>query len=244
MPEGPPIVLMKEDLQKFAGEKVMEVKGNSITETTEIKDHVLREIKTFGKQTFLIFDKANIRIHLLMFGSYSLFERKDQEQNLRLGLTFKNDGMYFYTCNVKTVKDKFLKDIDWEADVMSDMWNPEKAEERMKANPEMMVCDALMDQDIFAGVGNIIKNEALFRIGVHPETFIKNLPSKKLKELIAEARNYSFDFKKWKKANVLRKHFEVYHQEKCPKCGLEIVKKETGKGKRTSFFCEKDQKLY
>jgi endonuclease-8 len=28
MPEGPPIVLMKEDLQKFAGEKVMEVKGN------------------------------------------------------------------------------------------------------------------------------------------------------------------------------------------------------------------------
>ncbi|WP_375181737.1 hypothetical protein [Chryseobacterium sp.] len=85
MPEGPPIVLMKEDLQKFAGEKVMEVKGNSITETTGIKDHFLREIKTFGKQTFLIFDKANIRIHLLMFGSYSLFERKDQAQNLRLG---------------------------------------------------------------------------------------------------------------------------------------------------------------
>lgn len=244
MPEGPPIVLMKEDLQKFAGKKVLEVKGNSITETSGIKNHILREIKTFGKQTFLIFDKANIRIHLLMFGSYSLYEKRDQENNLRLGLKFENGGMYFYTCNVKLVKDEFLSQIDWEADVMSDEWNPEKAEEKIKVNPKIMVCDTLMDQDIFSGVGNIIKNEVLFRIGVHPETLTGDLPSKKLKELITEARNYSFDFKKWKKANVLRKHFQVYHQEKCPKCSLEIIKKETGKSKRISFFCEKDQKLY
>ena len=31
-----------------------------------------------------------------------------------------------------------------------------------------MVCDALLDQTVFAGVGNIIKNEVLFRTGVHP----------------------------------------------------------------------------
>ncbi|WP_415327696.1 endonuclease [Chryseobacterium sp. MMS23-Vi53] len=244
MPEGPPILLMKEDLQKFAGEKVIDVKGNSLQDNHGVKDHILREIKTFGKQTFLIFDTVNIRIHLLMFGSYSLFEKKDQQDNLRLGLVFKNGGMYFYTCNVKLVNDDFLANIDWEADVMSDEWNPAKAEKKLKSNPKMMACDALMDQDIFSGVGNIIKNEALFRIGIHPESLIENLPQKKLEELIAEARNYSFDFKKWKKANVLKKNFQIYHQKICPKCGLEIIEKETGKGKRTSFFCAKDQKLY
>jgi endonuclease-8 len=244
MPEGPTIVLMKEDLQKYVGQKVIEVEGNSIKETSGIKNEILREIKTLGKQTYLILDTINIRIHLLMFGSYSLFEKKDQKDNLRLGLIFKEGGMYFYTCNVKLVDLEFLSKIDWEADVMSDDWSPEKAEKKLKSNPKMMVSDALMDQDIFSGVGNIIKNEALFRIGVHPESLIGNLPPKKLDELIAEARNYSFDFKKWKKANVLKKHWQVYHQKNCPKCGAEIIKKDTGIGKRTSFFCEKDQKLY
>ncbi|MEN4761118.1 DNA-formamidopyrimidine glycosylase family protein [Chryseobacterium sp. C39-AII1] len=244
MPEGPTILLMKEDLQKFVGKKVLAAHGSFKIDKGILEGKILTKIRTFGKQTYLIFDHTVIRIHLLMFGSYSLFERKDQANNLRLGLTFKDGGMYFYTCNVKSVDPEFLNTIDWKADVMSDEWNPTETEKRLKSNPKMMICDALMDQDIFSGVGNIIKNEALFRAGIHPESIIENLPSKKLKEIIAEARNYSFDFKKWKKANVLKKHFKVYHQKNCPKCGAEIIKKDTGNGKRTSFFCDNDQKLY
>lgn len=243
MPEGPTIVLMKEDLQKFVGEKVIEVNGSEVPENSEIKGEVLREIKIFGKQTYLIFDIIIFKIHLMMFGSYSLYKRKDID-TLRLGLTFKDGGMYFYTCVVKVIDESFLKKIDWEADIMSDKWNPEKTEKTLKAAPKMMICDALMNQDIFSGVGNIIKNEALFRVGIHPESLIGNLPPKKLKEIIAEARNYGFDFKKWKKANVLSKHFQIYHQKNCPICGAEVIKKDTGKSKRTSFFCDKDQKLY
>lgn len=243
MPEGPTIVLMKEDLQKFVGEKVIDVDGSEIPETSEVKGEILREINTFGKQTYLIFDTIIFKIHLLMFGSYSLYKRKDID-TLRLGLTFKDGGMYFYTCSVKIVDESFLAKINWEADVMSRKWDPEKTEKTLKENPKMMICDALMNQDIFSGVGNIIKNEALFRVGIHPENLIGNLPPKKLKEIIEEARNYSFDFKKWKKANVLSKHFQIYHQKNCPKCGAEVINKDTGKSKRTSLFCKNDQKLY
>jgi len=244
MPEGPTIILMKEDLQEFVGKKVISAHGSISLDQQAPEGKILNEIRTFGKQTYLLFDDFAIRIHLLMFGSYSLSEKKNQERNLRLGLTFKGGGMYFYTCNVKVVEPQFLNTIDWEADVMSDRWNPAKTKKKLKSNPKMMVCDALMDQDIFSGVGNIIKNEALFRTGIHPESSIEHLPSKKLDELIAEARNYSFDFKKWKKANVLNKHFQVYHRKNCPECSAEIIKKDTGHGKRTSFFCENDQKLY
>jgi endonuclease-8 len=80
----------------------------------------------------------------------------------------------------------------------------QKAEKKLKSHPDMMVCDALMDQDIFSGVGNIIKNEVLFRIGVQPESLLGNLPKKKLNELIAEARNYSFDFLRWKREFTLK----------------------------------------
>lgn len=243
MPEGPTIVLMKEDLQKFVGEKVIEVSGSEIPENSKIKGETLRDIKIFGKQTYLIFDTIIFKVHLMMFGSYSLYKRKDID-TLKLGLTFKDKGMYFYTCVVKVIDESYLKKIDWETDIMSDQWNPEKTEKILKATPKMMICDALMNQNIFSGVGNIIKNETLFRVGIHPENLIGNLPPKKLKEIIAEARNYGFDFKKWKKANVLNKHFQIYHQKNCPICGEEIIKKDTGKSKRTSFFCKNDQKLY
>ena len=79
-----------------------------------------------------------------------------------------------------------------------------------RAQPDQLVCDALLDQNIFAGVGNIIKNEVLFRIKVHPENTIQSLPPRKLTEMINEARNYSFDFLKWKKAFVLKKHWLIH----------------------------------
>nr|WP_228394310.1 endonuclease [Chryseobacterium glaciei] len=235
---------MKEDLQKFAGKKVIDVFGDANFEKEPLKGEILREIKTFGKQTYLVFDEFAVRIHLLMFGSYIVDEHLQSEKNLRLGLQFKTGGMYFYTCNVKLVDLEFLSKIDWEADVMSDDWNTKTAEEKLESNPKMMVCDALMDQDIFSGVGNIIKNEALFRIGVQPESLVGNLPPKKVKELIAEARNYSFDFLKWKSQSVLKKHWQVYSKNACPICGQKLIQKNTGLGKRSSFYCEKDQKLY
>ncbi len=244
MPEGPSIVLMREDLDKFVGKKVTEAVGNAKIDKEILVDKTLREIRLYGKQTYLIFDDVNIRIHLLMFGSYEIDKQTKPDKNLRLGLTFKNGKMLFFTCSVKLLPNDFLETIDWEADVMSDIWNPEKTKSKLKSNPEMMVCDALMDQNIFSGVGNIIKNEVLFRIAVQPESLIGNLPVKKINELISESRNYSFDFLKWKREFVLKKHWLAHTKKICPKCGKPLIKKITGKSRRRSFYCETDQKLY
>ena len=244
MPEGPTIYLMKEDLQKYVGEKVISAVGKAKIEKDELVGKVLKEIRLYGKQTYLIFDEVSVRIHLLMFGSYEIDEQTKPDKSLQLNLSFKKGKMLFYTCSVKLVDDAFLKTIDWKADVMSDDWDPKNAKKKMKVQPAMMVCDALMDQEIFSGVGNIIKNEVLFRIGIHPESQIGNLPTKKLDDLLTEARNYSYDFLKWKRINELKKNWQIYHKKKCPKCGEDVIRKDTGKGKRSSFFCEKDQKLY
>lgn len=244
MPEGPSIVLMKEDLLKFVGEKVTASVGNAKIDKDLLVGKILREIRLYGKQTYLIFDNINVRVHLLMFGSYEIDEQTKPDKNLRLGLTFKNGKAFFFTCSVKLLANDFLDTIDWEADIMSDNWNPKKAKAKLKQNPKMMICDALMNQDIFSGVGNIIKNEVLFRIKVQPESIIGNIPAKKLNDLISEARNYSFDFLKWKREFVLKKHWLAHTKKICPKCGKPLIKKITGKSKRRSFYCETDQKLY
>ena len=108
----------------------------------------------------------------------------------------------------------------------------------------MLACDALLNQNIFSGSGNIIKNEVLFRISVHPESKIGKLPGEKLDDLISEARNYSFDFLKWKKAFELKKHWLAHTKKICPRCNLNFLKAKTGKTNRRSFFCENCQVLY
>jgi endonuclease-8 len=100
-----------------------------------------------------------------------------------------------------------------------------------------MICDALLDQQIFSGVGNIIKNEVLYRVKLHPENIIEDIPSLKLSAVIKEARNYSFDFLKWKKEFTLKKHWLAHTKKICLRCNLPIIKKYCGKTKRRTFFC-------
>jgi endonuclease-8 len=111
----------------------------------------------------------------------------------------------------------------------------------LKSIPEALVCDALLNQNIFTGVGNIIKNEVLFRIRLHPESQIGAIPAKKINELVKEARNYSFDFLKWKKEFVLKKHWLAHTQKICPRCNIPFIKKHLGKTNRRSFFCNNCQ---
>ena len=110
--------------------------------------------------------------------------------------------------------------------------------------PETLVCDALLDQNLFAGVGNIIKNEVLFRIRLHPLSQAGALPLEKRDELIAQARRYSFDFLEWKKAYVLKKHWLAHTRRICPRCDIPFVKAKLGVTNRRSFFCENCQLRY
>ncbi|MEO6290002.1 MAG: hypothetical protein ABIO76_08785 [Ginsengibacter sp.] len=110
--------------------------------------------------------------------------------------------------------------------------------------PEELVCDTLLNQNIFAGVGNIIKNEVLFRIRLHPETKMKDIPARKINGLIKEARNYSFDFLKWKKEFVLKKNWLAHTKKICPRDYVPFIKKYCGKTKRRTFYCEICQVFY
>ncbi len=129
-------------------------------------------------------------------------------------------------------------------DLMSDEWNAKKVTKLLKKNKHLMVCDALLNQDIFAGSGNIIRNEVMFRTRLHPETLVKSLSPKKLKELITATREYCFDFYRWKKIYQLKKHWLVYKKKKCAECKGVIAKEYPGKTKRRTYFCSNCQVNY
>jgi endonuclease VIII len=243
MPEGPSIVILKEQARKFARKKIIAATGNTKVDIGGLAGQRIVAIRSWGKHFLIQLKTTTIRIHFMLFGSYSIDEKT--KPSPRLHLQFDNGDLYFYACSVKLLEGDLDALYDWSADVMNDTWDPKKARGKLKAMPKELAADALLDQDIFAGVGNIIKNEVLFRICVHPESQVGALPPRKLSELIREAQNYSFDFLEWKKAFVLRKHWLVHAKSECPRHHIPLTKiKHLGKRKRRAFFCIKCQKLY
>lgn len=242
MPEGPSIVILKEEALIFKGKEVLEVSGNSKAGIDRLMHKKVIDFKSWGKHFLICFDDFTVRIHLMLFGSYRINEKR--EMSPRLSLRFENGELNFYSCSVKFIEGDLNVAYDWQVDVMSDKWSPSKAQKSLKNHKEMPVCDALLDQSIFAGSGNIIKNEVLFRIRVHPESLLKDMPGPKLKELVKETRLYSFDFYNWKKVYELKKHWLAYRQRICQRCNIPIIVKHLGKNKRKSFFCANCQILY
>jgi endonuclease VIII len=242
MPEGPSIVILKEELSVFERKKITDVSGNAKIDLQRLKGKKILEFRSWGKHLLIIFNGFYIRIHLLMFGKCLVNERKEVVPRLRM--SFTKGEVNFYSCSVKLFDGDVSDAYDWRRDTMSEEWNPGLALKSLLENKQEMICDGLMNQEIFAGVGNIIKNESLFITKVHPETRIKNIPLKKLKEIVHTTREYCFDFYNWKKIFQLKKHFRIYNKGICPDCGSKIIRKHTGKGERRSFICKNCQILY
>jgi endonuclease VIII len=242
MPEGPSIVIAKDEMKQFIGKKVIDVSGNSKIDQSRILNQKVIDIKSWGKHLLICFKDFTVRIHFLLFGTYRVNETKPSPVRLHLG--FKNGELNFYAAAIIIINEDLDEIYDWSADVMSDQWDPAAAEKKLKNNPDMLACDALLDQQIFSGSGNIIKNEVLFRVRIHPLSNVGALPKEKRKELVYEVRNYSFQFLEWKKAFVLRKHWLAHTKRICPRCNIPLIKEYLGRTNRRTFYCANCQELY
>jgi endonuclease-8 len=226
----------------FTGRTIRRAEGNAKIDMARLVGQPVVAFRSCGKQTLIELPDVTIRNHLLIFGSYRIDERKETAP--RLSLHFDQGELNFYSCSVRLLEGDLDELYDWRTDVMSDAWDPALARKRLRAMPETLACDALLDQDVFAGVGNIIKNEVLFRIRTHPLSTIGALPARKQRELVEQARQYSFEFLEWKRAFVLRKHWLAHNKSICPRDHVKFHRAYLGKTNRRSFFCELCQRRY
>jgi len=185
MPEGPSIVILKEAVHAFVGQRIKSTEGNSKKiDFNRITGTRIFDFKSWGKHFLICFENFSIRIHFLLFGSYRINEFKDGAVP-RLSLKFsKGRSLNFYACSVSILDQPLDEIYDWTNDVMNARWDERKAMEKLKKKPNVLACDALLDQQIFSGVGNIIKNEVLFRIKVHPESKVGEMPLAKRKSMV------------------------------------------------------------
>jgi len=218
-----------------------EGKANSI-DFAALKGKPIVAFKSWGKHLLICLPNFTIKVHLMLFGSWLINSRK--ELPARLSLQFKKGEINFYACSVDRIDGSLNEIYDWSEDVMSNNWDSQNAIKKLNHCPGTMVCDALLNQHIFSGVGNIIRNEALFRTHIHPASLVGKIPLNKLEELVKETVNYSRQFYIWRKAGVLKSQWLVYNKDTCHKDKTRIVSQILGKTRRRCFYCSGCQKLY
>jgi endonuclease-8 len=235
--EGPSLVIAREEMSPAMGELVLKVQGNSHLPIDKLEGQTLVDIGTWGKHLLLFFTEFTVKIHFLMWGSYRVNDPKE-ERKPRLALILKSIKIYFYSCSIQFLEQDLEDLYDWSADIMSPAWNEKKALKKIKLKPNEMISDILLDQSIFSGVGNIIKNEVLFICRLQPERKVQTLSLAKLRFLIRETHKYAWNFYYWKKAYELKKHWQIMRKKNCPICQNKVTRKLTGKRERLSHFCK------
>lgn len=249
--EGPSLYLAAEWLAPFVGKTILAVEGNTKIGKERLYEKTILDIFSWGKHLVFQFDDFALRVHFMLFGSFeaTVNEKKVTgdypKKNIpaRLALDFDMGEVILYSCSLKYLETSHARDIyDFSIDIMSSEWDPKKALKALKNHPEDEIADMLLDQSIFSGVGNIIKNEVLFIEKKRPTTLVKDMSPRLLQKIVKTAHKFSLQFYDWRKQFVLKKHYQIYRQRLCPLCGDKICRKKTGKKERISFFCPNCQK--
>lgn len=254
MPEGPLLILYKEELTTLTGLSVEAAETKLRTaDLAHLENRTLTKVSTWGKYLFMQFEDAvYLRIHWGMFGIYYLdHERAGKEPTAVLQFNGER-VLRLYSVSLRVVEGvPSESDYDPRADVMNAAWDDALALHKLRAlPPATMICDALLDQTIFAGVGNAIKTEALFAQRLHPESRVSALSSDVLESLVEEAIGQSHLFLEGKRAASAPSPSGragegprygwtlAYRRKECPRCGGKISVGHTGVLQRKSHWCE------
>jgi endonuclease-8 len=108
----------------------------------------------------------------------------------------------------------------------------------LRAQPHRTLGDALLDQTLVAGIGNIFKSEACFAARLDPWQPIGDLTDEQLVEVSAAAHDLMQDaVEHGRHANA------VYRRagQPCPTCGTPILSRGQGDANRTTYWCPQCQ---
>lgn len=218
---------------------------------------VIESVRCKGKFIYFTFSNDSYLFNTLgMTGNWS--RARDKHSALRMnveGDVFFTDPRRFGTLKFvfgqKTLQEK-LDSLGY--DLLQD--NPDKqvALAIMKKVPaHKAVCQVLMDQSIWAGVGNYIKSEALYRVKMSPWRVMGNVSQEELENLydaLQDIMRTSYamggasiaTYKSFQgKIGGYSKHFQVYKKAQDLE-GREVTGDDETPDKRTSWWVKGYQK--
>ena len=272
MPEGDTIFRAARTLHRaLAGSRVTRFESvfpalTRIDDDRSLAGRTIESVSSRGKHLLIAFSgDLVLRTHMRMNGSWHIYRPGERWQRPArdMRILVATDDFVAVGFSVPVAELLTLRELSRHKelqalgpDLLAADFDGADALQRMRGHPRDAIADALLNQRIIAGIGNVFKSEILFVTGIDPFQPVSALTDEALVRIIAEAKAQL-------RANVLnrsqtlstavgrrttrsldpRETLWVYGRggKPCRNCGTPIRAKKTGLDARLTYWCPQCQ---
>lgn len=251
MAEGDTILRAAQRIEAALGGQELAVKAGNRrgggAQVDRLDGHRLERVEARGKHLLLGFGDLVLHSHLGMSGSWQVCGHGERWRKpasrawvVLSGETLAAIQFGGPTLRVLTVarlrSDPVLARLG--PDILAPTFDLEVATQALRSSPDRGLGDALLDQRLVAGIGNIFKSEACFAAGVDPWRPIAAHSDDELRAVLEAGRRLMQE-------SVLsgRPKPAVYGRggQPCPACGTRILARGQGDANRRTYWCPRCQ---
>jgi len=240
MPEGDSLHRAARSLQALVGEKLEVETPHPRARVTGVADRLdgrrLVRVEAVGKNLLLRFEGGLVlRSHLRMHGRWQLLQRNDGARRGTPWLVLRGEKNEAVLWNgpVLELDESHVRSLG--PDILADPPDLDAMLAKLRAADQRMALgEALLDQRLVAGIGNLWRAEALWRAEISPWRRLGELEDEALRATLAEA------------ARLMRGSLDsglrvraVYRKagRPCPRCGTPIESRGQGDANRIAYWC-------
>ena len=144
----------------------------------DLSGQTVDEVLSRGKHLFIRVGAASIHSHLKMDGAWIIGRVRAPAYKIRIVLETPDSRASGIDLGVLEVLDRATDMTAVEhlgPDLLGEDWSAQTAAANLVADPDRPLAEALLDQRVMAGVGNVFANELCFVFGLLPGTAVAQL---------------------------------------------------------------------
>jgi endonuclease-8 len=260
MPEGDTIFRAATALRKVLAGNLLIGARSPLAGLAKAKLAGLRvtRVDSLGKNLLIEFaDGRVLRTHMRMTGSWHIYRTGERwwkpEHLARVVLETREFVAVCFNAPVVELlpaggREQSAALAGLGPDILAPEFDLAGALARFRARGEMPLGEALLDQGLVAGIGNIYKSETLFVCRTNPFGTVAELSESALKRVLLKARglmsaNLQNSGRTTTRAFPGSSPFWVYKRsgKVCLRCGTRIAMKRQGAQARSTYWCPKCQ---
>jgi endonuclease VIII len=239
VPEGDSLHRAARRLQPLVGQRLEAESPNPRGQATGVAEvidgRVLESVEAVGKNLLLRFEGGVVvRSHLRMTGRWRL-DRRGKERVGKPWLVLRGPEWEGVLWNgpVLTLEARNVRRLG--QDVLGEAFDADAAVARIRrGGAGRRLGEALQDQRLLAGVGNMWMAEALWEIRVSPWEPVDAVPDETLRDAVAAARRLM-----QASLRTGRPTKKIYRRagRPCLRCGTIVRSRGQGDANRTAYWC-------
>ena len=240
----------------------------SVDDQTPVKGRKIEKVESRGKWLLVYFSGDLILVtHMLMSGSWHIYRRGERWQKSRAHMriviqTEKYEAVAFdvpvaqFHTQQSLARHPAMTRLG--QDLADSIFSHADARARIRAEPEEEIGNALLNQRVVAGIGNVFTSEICFVCGINPFRTVSSLSDAQVSALLDASHqlmqanireNAAGDLvtctgpRRTTRANDPAARLWVYRREgrECRRCGATILKRKQGPGARSTYWCPQCQ---